>query len=103
MKGSKLSLSLLNIAKTVSKSDFNISKQISPVTVKSTSIRFVINLRFARETKLILSKYVNIMRTSEENAVFTILFSRDEKGTGFQKRMLKVIQLLHLFQSICLF
>lgn len=34
MKGSKLSLSLLNIAKTVSKSDFNISKQISPVTVK---------------------------------------------------------------------
>ena len=103
MKGSKLSLSLLNIAKTVSKSDFNISKQISPVTVKSTSIRFVINLRFARETKLILSKYVNIMRTSEENAVFTILFSRDEKGTGFQKRMLKVIQLLRLFQSICLF
>ena len=44
-----------------------------------------------------LSKYINTMRTSEENAIFVKLFSEDEKHTSFQKWMLKRVQLFPLF------
>ena len=37
-------------------------------------------VKFARETKLILPKCANIMRTSRKN-VLTMLFSQDEKDT----------------------
>ena len=34
----------------------------------------------------IISKYVNIMRTSDGNAALAMLFSKNEKDTRFQKK-----------------
>ena len=51
----------------------------------SISLRFVINLRFTRETESILSKYVNITRTLEANPVNAMLISQDQNDTSFQK------------------
>ena len=51
-------------------------------------------LRFAYEMELIFLKYGNVIRTSEGNCVLAITFSWNEKGTTFQKGMLKRIQLL---------
>ena len=41
------------------------------------------------------------MGASEGNAVFAVLFSQDEKGTSFQKCLLKTIQLLS--KNLCRF
>ena len=35
------------------------------------------------------------MRTSEGNPVFAMIYSKIKKKTGFQKWMLKIIQLLY--------
>ena len=51
----------------------------------SISLRFVINLRFTRETESILSKYINITRTLEANPVNAMLISQDQNDTSFQK------------------
>ena len=56
---------------------------------------FTDNLRFARVIEFILSKYVNIMRTSDRNAVFAMSLSLDQNYTSFQKWILKTIQLLY--------
>ena len=58
-----LALAPLNlVVKNVNKSDFEISKQ-----------------KFAREIGLILLKYVDLIRTSDEIAVFTMLFYKAKK------------------------
>ena len=58
----------LKFSKNVSKSGLKIFNQIS------------VTVRFAREIELIPSKYVNITRTYEGNAVFAMLFSLDKRG-----------------------
>ena len=60
---------------------------------------FTDNLRFARVIEFILSKYVNIMRTSEGNAVFAMSLSLDQNYTSFQKWILKTIQLLYYYSE----
>ena len=79
-------------------------KNVTGYTV-STSLRFVINFRFAPEIYLAISTHVNIIRTSQGNSAFEILFLKDknEKKKKNQKRILKTIQLLHLFRKICVF
>ena len=55
------------------------SKNVNKSGLK-TSNQITVTVRFAREIKLIPSKYVNIRRIYEGDAVFAMLFSWDKRG-----------------------
>ena len=76
--------------KHVNRSDFKISKQISPLC-----------LSIIYEIELILSKYVNAMRTLDRKMLILQYCLHKMKKTSFQKWILQTIQLYLFPKSLC--
>ena len=93
----KLPLVILSLIKNVNRSDFNISKQMSPILV-DLHLLVILNR---------LLRNLWIQREHWRKCWFLMLYSKAKKDASFQKRMLETIQLLYfllyLFPKICVF
>lgn len=83
----------LNLVKNVNISEFRIPNKYHLSWLKSSSSRFLFNLRFACEILLVPGMYLNIILTSEGSAVVQCCFHK------MKKWMLKTTQLLYLIRK----